>query len=82
MNPNCRYESLTVRCFKDSELAQALQFYRTSIAEGFTPNYSDFKSLFRCSTKKAEMLHNAAAWAYRVQEKEKAQLEAKRKRAC
>ena len=76
------YESLTPRSFTDKELALALRFYADCREDGFEPLLSDFQVRFKCSRLRANMLQNAAAWAYKIKQKEKIQMEAKRKRAC
>ena len=75
------YESLTPRSFTDKELAASLRFYTDCRADGFEPFSSDFQERFRCSRNRAEVLRNAAAWAYKIKQKEKIQMQAKRKRA-
>ena len=76
------YESLTPRSFTDKELAASLRFYTDCRESGFEPVATDYQERFRCSRNRAEVLKNAAAWAYKIKQKEKAQLEAKRKKAC
>lgn len=75
-------EKLSVKDFPSELLREALQFYTEGAENGKKPQSPDFQKHFHCSRLRAEMLTNAASWAYKVQQKEKAQMEAKRKRAC
>lgn len=75
-------EKLAVRDFSNELLREALQFYTEGAENGKKPQSPDFQEHFHCSRLRAEMLTNAASWAYKVQQKEKIQMEAKRKRAC
>lgn len=75
-------ESLTPRSFTDSELAEALRFYTERTEKGNEPFSGEFRKHFHCSRARAEMLRLSAVWAYKIKQKEKAQIEAKRKKAC
>lgn len=75
-------ERLNVSDFTNADLRAALKFYTECMNDGYKPQRPDFQAHFHCSHQRAEVLLKAASWAYRVQQKEKAQFEAKRKRAC
>ena len=76
-------ERLDCKDFTNAELRAALQFY-TEFMDGVKrePTPNELVTEFGCSYLRAQMLRRAASWAYAVNKKEKAQFEAKRKRAC
>lgn len=76
-------EQLDCKDFALEELREALKFY-TEFMDGVKrePTPNEFQSRFGCSRLHSNMLRRAASWAYAVNKKEKAQFEAKRKRAC
>ena len=76
------YESLTPRSFSNSTLVQAMEIYVKFIKKGKTPLLADFENELKCSTQRASVLLASCSWAYKVKQKEKAQIEAKRKKAC
>ena len=75
-------ETLTPRSFTNMELRESLEYYSDCVKQGFEPLTCDYMEHFRCLYARAEMLRNSSAWAYKVKQKEKAQMEAKRKKAC
>lgn len=62
----------TPETFTDSELREALRFYRQLKQDGEETTTQVFAAHFRCSMARASMLRVAAEFAVRVQKKEKA----------